>query len=62
MGGLLIYVNSLIKVPKCPIYRLKSVIELPILKILSDLKYDEPKHYLKKVTKRMGAYYRLYGS
>lgn len=31
-------------------------------KLLRDLKYDEPKHYLKRVTKRMGAYYKLYGS
>ncbi len=31
-------------------------------KLLRDLRYDEPKHYLKRVTKRMGAYYKLYGS
>lgn len=31
-------------------------------KLLRDLRYDEPKHYLTKVSKRMGAYYRLYGS
>lgn len=31
-------------------------------KLLRNLRYDEPKHYLKRVTKRMSAYYRLYGS
>ena len=31
-------------------------------KLLRDLRYEEPKHYLKRVTKRMSAYYRLYGS
>ncbi|WP_321778591.1 transglycosylase SLT domain-containing protein [Sulfurimonas sp.] len=31
-------------------------------KLLKDLKYEEPKHYLKKVTKRMSSYYKLYGS
>ena len=30
--------------------------------LLKNLRYDEPKHYLKKVTKRMSAYYKLYGS
>jgi len=31
-------------------------------KLLRDLKYDEPKHYLKKVSKRMSAYHKVYGS
>ena len=31
-------------------------------KLLRDLRYEEPKHYLKRVSKRMSAYYRLYGS
>ncbi|WP_324172784.1 transglycosylase SLT domain-containing protein [Sulfurimonas sp.] len=31
-------------------------------KLLRDLRYEEPKHYLKMVTKRMSAYYKLYGS
>jgi membrane-bound lytic murein transglycosylase C len=31
-------------------------------KLLKDLRYDEPKHYLKRVSQRMSAYYRLYGS
>ena len=31
-------------------------------KLLSDLRYDEPKHYLKKVTKRMAAYHKVYGT
>lgn len=31
-------------------------------KLLRDLKYDEPKHYLKRVSQRMSAYYKLYGS
>lgn len=30
-------------------------------KLLRDLRYDEPKHYLKNVTKRMGPYYKHYG-
>lgn len=29
-------------------------------KLLKDLRYDEPKHYLKRVTKRMSAYHKLY--
>lgn len=31
-------------------------------KLLRDLKYDEPKNYLKKVSKRMSAYHKVYGS
>jgi membrane-bound lytic murein transglycosylase C len=31
-------------------------------KLLRDLRFDEPKHYLKRVSKRMGAYHKLYGS
>lgn len=31
-------------------------------KLLRDLRYEEPKHYLKKVSQRMSSYYRLYGS
>ncbi len=30
-------------------------------KLLKDLKWDEPKHYLKRVTKRMSAYKKVYG-
>jgi membrane-bound lytic murein transglycosylase C len=30
-------------------------------KLLKDLKYDEPKHYLKRVNSRMSSYYKLYG-
>lgn len=30
-------------------------------KLLRDLKYDEPKHYLKKVSKRMSSYHKVYG-
>ena len=30
-------------------------------KLLRDLRYDEPKHYLKKVSKRMSAYHKVYG-
>jgi len=30
-------------------------------KLLKDLRFDEPKHYLKKVTSRMGSYHKLYG-
>ncbi len=30
--------------------------------LLKNLRYEEPKKYLKKVTKRMSAYYKLYGS
>ena len=30
-------------------------------KLLSDLRFDEPKHYLKKVSSRMAAYYKIYG-
>lgn len=30
-------------------------------RLLRDLKYDEPKHYLKKVSKRMAAYHKVYG-
>jgi len=29
-------------------------------KLLRDLRYDEPKHYLKRVTKRMSAYHKVY--
>ena len=29
-------------------------------RLLRDLKYDEPKHYLKRVTKRMQIYHRIY--
>jgi len=31
-------------------------------KLLKDLRWDEPKHYLKKVSKRMSAYNRVYGN
>jgi len=30
-------------------------------RLMKDLKYDEPKHYLNKVSKRVGSYYKLYG-
>ncbi|MCK9491349.1 MAG: murein transglycosylase domain-containing protein [Sulfurimonas sp.] len=30
-------------------------------KLLKDLRYDEPKHYLKRVNSRMGSYHKLYG-
>jgi len=30
-------------------------------KLLADLRWDEPKHYLKKVSKRMSAYNKIYG-
>ncbi|MDD2449777.1 MAG: murein transglycosylase domain-containing protein [Sulfurimonas sp.] len=30
-------------------------------KLLKDLKYDEPKHYLKRVNSRMSSYHKLYG-
>ncbi len=30
-------------------------------KLLTSLKYDEPKHYLKKVSKRMSSYHKIYG-
>lgn len=30
-------------------------------KLLRDLRYDEPKHYLKKVSKRMSSYHKVYG-
>lgn len=30
-------------------------------KLLKDLKYDEPKHYLKRVNSRMDSYHKLYG-
>jgi len=30
-------------------------------RLMSDLKYDEPKHYLGRVSKRVGLYYKLYG-
>ncbi len=30
-------------------------------KLLSDLRYDEPKHYLKKVSSRMSSYHKVYG-
>jgi membrane-bound lytic murein transglycosylase C len=28
---------------------------------MKDLRWDEPKHYLKKVSKRMAAYNKVYG-
>ncbi|MBU0721069.1 DUF3393 domain-containing protein [bacterium] len=31
-------------------------------KLLKDLRFDEPKHYLKNVSKRMSAYHKIYGS
>lgn len=31
-------------------------------KLMKDLRWDEPKHYLKKVSSRMSAYHRVYGS
>ncbi len=31
-------------------------------RLLKDLRWDEPKRYLKKVSKRMGAYHKLYGT
>ena len=31
-------------------------------KLMKDLRWDEPKHYLKKVSKRMSAYHKIYGS
>jgi len=30
-------------------------------KLMKDLRWDEPKHYLKKVSKRMGQYKKVYG-
>ncbi len=30
-------------------------------KLLKDLRWDEPKHYLKKVSKRMSQYHKIYG-
>lgn len=30
-------------------------------KLMKDLRWDEPKHYLKKVSKRMAAYHKVYG-
>jgi len=30
-------------------------------KLLRDLRYDEPKHYLKKVSSRMSSYHKVYG-
>lgn len=30
-------------------------------KLLKDLRFDEPKHYLKKVSSRMSAYHKVYG-
>ena len=30
-------------------------------KLLRDLKYDEPKHYLRRVSKRMNIYHKIYG-
>ncbi len=30
-------------------------------RLLRDLRYDEPKHYLKRVSKRMSAYHKVYG-
>lgn len=31
-------------------------------RLIRDLKYDEPREYLKKVSKRMSAYHKVYGS
>ncbi len=31
-------------------------------KLLKDLRFDEPKHYLKRVSKRMSAYRKVYGA
>ena len=31
-------------------------------RLLRDLRYDEPKHYLRNVTKRMHIYHKIYGS
>lgn len=31
-------------------------------RLLKDLRFDEPKHYLKRVTQRMNAYHKVYGS
>ena len=31
-------------------------------KLMKDLRWDEPKHYLKKVSRRMSAYNKIYGS
>ena len=31
-------------------------------KLMKDLRWDEPKHYLKKVSSRMAAYHKVYGS
>lgn len=31
-------------------------------KLMKDLRFDEPKHYLKKVTSRMAGYHKVYGS
>lgn len=31
-------------------------------KLMKDLRFDEPKHYLKKVSSRMAAYHKIYGS
>jgi membrane-bound lytic murein transglycosylase C len=31
-------------------------------KLLKDLRWDEPKHYLKKVSRRMSAYHKIYGA
>ena len=31
-------------------------------KLMKDLRFDEPKHYLKKVSSRMAAYHKVYGS
>ena len=30
-------------------------------RLLKDLRYDEPKHYLKRVKERMSAYHKVYG-
>ncbi|MEA3228064.1 MAG: murein transglycosylase domain-containing protein [Campylobacterota bacterium] len=30
-------------------------------RLMKDLKWDEPKHYLKKVSKRMSVYHKIYG-
>lgn len=31
-------------------------------RLLKDLRFDEPKHYLKKVSQRMAAYHKVYGN
>jgi len=31
-------------------------------RLLKDLRFEEPKHYLKNVTQRMSTYHKVYGS